>query len=319
MTGQDTVYERNLSKMRRDFGEVFLAALEDPDTVEICLNADGTLWQERLGEALKQIGTMSEHAAEAAMRSLASYHHAVLTRENPTIECELPLDGSRFAGQIPPISTAPTFAVRKRASRVFTLQQYVDQGIMTDAQAVFLINAIGDHRNILATGSTGSGKTTFLNALIHELSTLFPTERLVIIEDTAEIQCAATNYVQYHTSPDRSMTDLVRMSLRMRPDRILVGEVRGPEALDLLMAWNTGHEGGFATLHANNAEAGLTRLSTLVAMHPNAPRGLIEDLIGEAVDIVVHIDRTPTSRIVSEIIEVKGYDRAKQCYRVCKL
>jgi type IV secretion system protein VirB11 len=151
-------------------------------------------------------------------------------------------------------------------------------------------------------------KTTLLNAFIRRLTDQYPTERLVIIEDTAEIQCAAKNYVQYHTSPDRTMTHLVRMALRMRPDRILVGEVRGPEALDLLMAWNTGHEGGIAP--------GLNRLSTLVSMHPNAPRGMIESLIGEAVDVIVHIARTDKGRVVREILEVIDFDRAKQVYNM---
>jgi type IV secretion system protein TrbB len=312
----DATHERNLAKLRKDFGEVFLAALADSDTVEIILNADGTLWQERLGESLQRVGSMIANAADAAMRTLASFHHSVLTRESPSIECELPLDGSRFAGQIPPIVTAPVFAVRKRASRVFTLQQYVDAGIIRPEQNDFLCEAIRDHRNILLTGSTGSGKSTLLNGLVHELTNQFPNERLIIIEDTAELQCVARDFVQYHTSPERSMTQLVRMSLRMRPDRILVGEVRGPEALDLLMAWNTGHEGGIATLHANNAEAGLTRLSTLVSMSKEAPRD-IESLIAEAVDVIVHIARTQTGRIVKEIIQVTGYDLATQRYEIC--
>ena len=272
------------------------------------------LWQERLGEQIRPIGTMSAGSAEAAMRTIAAYHHTTITRDNPSIECELPLDGSRFAGQIPPIVSAPVFAVRKRASRVFTLDQYVAADIMTAEQKRTLVVAIRDHRNLLVTGSTGSGKTTLLNGAIRELTDQFPTERLIIIEDTAEIQCAAKDYLQYHTSPERTMTHLVRMALRMRPDRILVGEVRGPEALDLLMAWNTGHEGGLATLHANNAAAGLTRLSTLVSMHPDAPRE-IEPLIGEAVDLVVHIERHPNKgRVVREILEVIAFNRAKQVY-----
>jgi type IV secretion system protein TrbB len=196
---------------------------------------------------------------------------------------------------------------------VFTLQQYVEAEIMTQAQMEFLCTAIASHRNILAIGGTGGGKTTLLNALIREVTDQFSAERLVIIEDTAEIQCAAKDYVQYHTSPDRTVIQLVRMSLRMRPDRILVGEVRGPEALDLLMAWNTGHEGGIASLHANNAAAGLTRLPTLVSMNPDAPRE-IEPLIGEAVDVIVHIGRTDKSRVVKEILEVLGFDRVKQNY-----
>ena len=188
---KDGTYERQIAKLRKDLGEVFLTALEDSETVEIVLNADGTLWQERLGEPLEPIGTMSASCADAAMRTIAAYHHATLTRADPSIECELPLDGSRFAGQIPPIVTAPVFAVRKRASRVFTLQQYVEAGIMTPQQKKFLCDAIRDHRNLLAIGATGGGKTTLLNALILPLTDQFPNERLVIIEDTAEIQCAA--------------------------------------------------------------------------------------------------------------------------------
>jgi P-type conjugative transfer ATPase TrbB len=304
-----------MEKLRRDFGLVFLAALGDPDTVEILLNADGTLWQEKLGESMRPIGSMSSTSAEAAIRTIAACLQTTITRDNPTIECELPLDGSRFAGQIPPIVTAPVFAVRKRASRVFTLQQYVDAKIITPEQKQILCEAIRDHRNILVTGGTGTGKTTLTNALIHELTDQFPGESLVIIEDTGELQCSAKNYVQYHTSPERSMTHLVRHSLRVRPDRILVGEVRGPEALDLLMSWNTGHEGGIATIHANNAAAGLTRLSTLVSMHPDAPRE-IEPLIGEAVDIVVHIARTEKSRVVREILKVIDFDRRNQAYNM---
>jgi type IV secretion system protein TrbB len=198
---------------------------------------------------------------------------------------------------------------------VFTLQQYVDAGIIRPEQKDFLCEAIRDHRNILLTGSTGSGKTTLLNGCVHELTSQFPNERLIIIEDTAEIQCSAADYVQYHTSPERSMTDMVRMAMRMRPDRILVGEVRGPEALDLLTAWNTGHQGGIASLHANNAEAGLTRLLSLVSRNQEAPRE-IEPLIGEAVDAIVHIERTLTGRVVKEIVEVFGFDRTKQSYTV---
>jgi len=278
--------------------------------VEIVLNADGFLWQERLGEPMRLIGNMTASHAEAAIRTIAACLQTTITRDKPTIESEFPIDGSRFAGQIPPVVTAPTFSVRKRASRVFTLQQYVDSGIMTPEQKQQLCDAIANHRNILVIGGTGSGKTTLVNALIHELTDQFPDERIVIIEDTGELRCVAKNYLQFHTTPDRTLTDLVKHSLRCRPDRILVGEVRGPEALDLLMSWNTGHPGGVATLHANSAEAGLTRLSTLVSMNPFAPRE-IGPLIAEAVDIVVHIARTDKGRVVREVLEVKQQRKEK--------
>jgi P-type conjugative transfer ATPase TrbB len=178
---------------------------------------------------------------------------------------------------------------------------------MTTAQRDVLKHAVASHRNILIVGGTGSGKTTLVNAIINEMVTSDPTERIFIIEDTGEIQCAAENFVQYHTSLDVSMTALLRATLRMRPDRILVGEVRGPEALDLLDAWNTGHEGGAATLHANNPAAGLVRLKSLITRNESAPAD-IEPLIGEVVHIVVHIARTPEGRSVQEIIEVSGYE-----------
>lgn len=293
-------------KLRRDLGEAFMQALNDPTTVEIMLNADGLLWQERLGEKMRLIGKMTHNRAEAVMRTIASLLDTTITRTNPTLEGELPLDGSRFAGQLPPIVSAPTFAVRKRASAIFSLGQYVASGIMTQRQKDAICKAVREHKNILVIGGTGTGKTTLTNAIIHEMVEVDPNERIFIIEDTGEIQCAAKNFVQYHTTLDVTMTKLLRTTLRMRPDRILVGEVRGAEALDLLMAWNTGHEGGVATLHANNAKAGLDRLAMLISMHPDSPTA-IEPLIAQAVHMIVHIARTPEGRCVEEILEVAGY------------
>lgn len=301
-----SINDRAKRKLERDMGADLLAALYDPKTVEIMLNADGKLWQERLGESMKCIGSMRVAQAQAIIETIAGYHGKEVTRQKPILEGELPLDGSRFAGQLPPIVPAPTFAIRKRAVAIFTLDQYVEAGIMAPRQRQLIIEAVAAHRNILVIGGTGSGKTTLVNAIINQMVANDPTERVFIIEDTGEIQCAAANYVQYHTSIDVTMTALLKTTLRMRPDRILVGEVRGPEALDLLMAWNTGHEGGAATLHANNAKAGLDRLAMLISMHPDSPKP-IEPLIGEAVHVVVHIARTPDGRRIQEILEVSGY------------
>jgi len=303
----NTIKERAKKKLERDMGPQLLAALSDPGTVEIMLNADGRLWQERLGEPMRCIGSLRVAQAQALIETVAGYHGKEITRQRPLLEGEFPLDGSRFAGQLPPIVAAPTFAIRKKAVAIFTLAQYVEQGIMTVHQRDALVEAVRAHRNILVIGGTGSGKTTLVNAIINEMVLQDPTERVFIIEDTGEIQCAAENYVQYHTSIEVTMTALLKTTLRMRPDRILVGEVRGPEALDLLMAWNTGHEGGAATLHANNAKAGLHRLAMLISMHPDSPKP-IEPLIGEAVHVIVHIARTTDgSRIVQEILQVSGY------------
>ncbi|HHS8488562.1 P-type conjugative transfer ATPase TrbB [Legionella anisa] len=302
-----TVKDRAKEKLRRDLGPLIENALNDPRTVEIMLNADGRLWQERLGEAMHCIGNIVEARAESIIKTVAGFHGKEVTRFNPILEGELPIDGSRFAGQLPPIVSKPTFAIRKKAISVFSLEDYVQAQIMTEAQCTVIKKAVVKHRNILVIGGTGSGKTTLVNAIIHEMVNHAPSERVFIIEDTGEIQCSAQNFVQYHTTIDVSMTQLLKTTLRMRPDRILVGEVRGSEALDLIDAWNTGHEGGAATLHANNCLAGLQRLKSLISRNPAAPAD-IEPLIGEAVHCVVHIARTPTGRKVENILSIKGYE-----------
>lgn len=301
----NSIKERAKIKLERDMGPDLINALKDPKVVEIICNADGKLWKEKIGEKMEYFGTLRTAQSQAIIETIAGYHGKEVTRHSPILEGELPLDGSRFAGQLPPVVSSPTFAIRKRAIAIFSLDDYVENGIMTAVQKDVLTDAISNHRNILVSGGTGSGKTTLINSLVNQMVLNDPSERIVIIEDTGEIQCAASNYIQYHTTIEVTMTDLLRTTLRMRPDRILVGEVRGPEALDLLMAWNTGHEGGAATLHANNAQAGLARLAMLISMNPDSPRH-IEPLISEAVHIVVQIARTDEGRRIQEIIEVVG-------------
>ncbi len=302
--------ERLHEKLRRNLGEDFMYALNDPKTVEIMLNTDGKLWQERLGEGMLEIGMMNPAKAEAAMRTIASILATTITREKPILEGELPLDGSRLAAWVPPVVAAPSFAIRKKASQIFTLPQYVESGIMSQKQMDVIQEAVHLHKNILIIGGTGSGKTTLTNAVIHEISEQNPDERVFIIEDTGELQCSAANAVQFHTSLTVSMTDLLKTTLRGRPDRILVGEVRGPEALDLLDAWNTGHEGGIATVHANNASSGLDRLRSLITRNPFAPTE-IEPLIGDVVHYIVHIARHQHGRRIQEILKVLGYENGR--------
>ncbi len=220
---EDSLESRQLEKLRRDCGAVFLKALADPQTIEILLNADGKLWQEKLGEELQVIGSMSHSRAEAMMCTVAACLNTTITREYPVLEGEFPIDGSRFAGQLPPIVRAPTFAIRKKASSIFTLDQYVDSKIMTLKQREVIAEAVSARRNILVIGGTGSGKTTLTNAIIQEIVHQNSHERIVIIEDTGEIQCAAPNCVIYHTTIEISMTKLLRTTLRMRPDRIING------------------------------------------------------------------------------------------------
>lgn len=310
-----TVKERAKRKLERDAREI-VHALQDPETVEVMVNADGRIWQERLGQGITCIGNLQAAQAEAVIKTVAGFHGKEVTRFNPIIEGEFPLDNSRFAGQLPPVVASPTFAIRKKAVAIFDLDHYVDSGVISVRHCHVIRQAVREHRNILVIGGTGSGKTTLINAIINEMVLNDPGERIFILEDTGEIQCAAQNFVQYHTTLDVDMTQLLKTTLRMRPDRILVGEVRGAEALDLLDAWNTGHEGGAATLHANDAHSGLTRLESLISRNNHAPLE-IKPLIAEAVDVVVHIARTPQGRKIQQILEVQGFKRGS--YQTKKL
>ena len=288
-----------------------MAALHDPDVIEIMVNPDQTLWIEKLGQDMALCGTLPPAQSRLIISLVASALETTVTVDRPIVEGELPLDGSRFEGLMPPIVSGPSFTIRKRASRVFTLSDYVDSGILLPAASDLLSQAIETRRNILVVGGTGSGKTTFVNAIIDGISRYCPTDRLIIIEDTAELQSASENTVFMRSSDGVPIQRLVKVSMRYRPTRILVGEVRDGSALDLLKAWNTGHPGGVATVHAGSAAAGLLRLEQLIAEATPVP---MPALIAEAVDVICFIERAPGGRRVSDIVRVKGFDPTTRSY-----
>lgn len=296
-------------KLKREFGPVLCAIFNDQAVIEIMLNSDGKLWVERLGSVMEEIGTMSASQAECLMGTLASLKREVLTEKNPRLSCELPdeFGGARFQGHIPPVVKNPAFTIRKKAIAVFTLEQYTQQGIMTQVQREVIETAVRDRKNILIAGSTGSGKTTLTNAVIRYVSDVCPDDRIVIIEDTRELQCMARNAEKMLVTSDITMSWLIKDSLRMCPSRLLVGEVRDGAALDLLMGWNTGHP-GISTLHANNAEDALDRMQLLVAMVSAGP---MQSMIAKAVNIIVYIEKCSGSRKVKEIVRVLGYDGSR--------
>jgi len=309
MTPRDVQTARLSEKLRRELGPVVLKALSDPDVIEIILNPDGRIWVESHTAGMSQTdGSMAPTQAENLIGTVAAALNAVANPQNPIVEGELPLTGSRFEGLLPPIAPSPCFVIRKRASVLYTLDHYLKDNIVTRAQAIVLRDAIAKRRNIVIAGGTGSGKTTLVNALIHEMVSLGDqAERFVIIEDTLELQCAARNALQLHTTDAADMTRLVRATMRLRPDRIIIGEVRGKEALALLKAWNTGHPGGITTLHANSASAALLRLLSLVeeAGVPAQPQ-----LIAEAVNLLAFMERTSiTGRRLTELVRIEGYDQ----------
>jgi type IV secretion system protein TrbB len=301
----DEFQRRMVEKLRRELGPLICDFLEDPDVIEIMLNPDGSLWVDRLGGDMEQVGRMTAMQAEALMGTVASTLRTTISRENPVLECELPLDGSRFEAVIPPVVSAPTFTIRRKAVKVFTLAEYVSSGIMTASQRAAIEHAARQRKNILVVGGTTTGKTTLTNAILRYIAEASPNHRIVIIEDTAELQCTIDNHVMLRTSYNVDQLKLLKVTMRLRPDRICLGEARGAEALALLKAWNTGHPGGVCTVHANSARAGLIRMEQLIAEASPAPMGA---LIGEAVNIIVSIAKTAEGRRVKEVLAVKGFE-----------
>jgi type IV secretion system protein VirB11 len=297
-------HDRRRAMLRTALGPVIAGALADPAVIEVMVNPDGSLRLDRLGQGKVDTGTrLAPAEVERIVRLVASHVRAEVHADNPIVSAELP-SGERFEGLLPPVALGPCFAIRKPAARIYTLADYVADGIMLAAQAEVLKDAVRDRRNILVVGGTSSGKTTLANALLAEMAGL--DERVILIEDTRELQCAAPDCVALRTRPGVvSMADLLRSTLRLRPDRIVVGEVRGAEALDMLKAWNTGHPGGIATVHANSARAALYRLEQLVQEGVvSVPRRLI----AEAIDLLVFIAGRGSARRIDTIAAVTGLD-----------
>lgn len=304
--------ERKRAMLRTAMGPHIAAALADALVIEIMVNPDGALRLDRLGVGRCETGTTLEPSqVERIIRLVASHARTEVHATAPIVSAELPPHaegqaGERFEGLLPPVSTGPCFSIRKPAARIYTLVDYVSDGIMAAETARLLSLAVVDRRNILVAGGTSSGKTTLANALLAELGPR--DERVILIEDTRELQCAVSDTVALRTRPGVvSMADLVRSTLRLRPDRIIVGEVRGPEALDMLKAWNTGHPGGIATVHANSARSALYRLEQLIQ---EAVVTVPRRLIAEAIDLVVFIAGRGTARRIAAIECVEGIDAA---------
>ncbi len=296
---------RGARMLRTALGGEIAAWLEDPSVVEVMLNPDGRLWIDRLGEGLGATErTMSAADGERIVRLVAHHVGAEVHSDAPRVSAELPEGGERFEGLLPPVVAAPCFAIRKPAVAVFTLDDYVATGIMAPWQAEALAAAVAARRNILVAGGTSTGKTTLTNALLAEVAS--SSDRVVLIEDTRELQCAAPNLVSLRTKDGvASLSDLVRSALRLRPDRIPIGEVRGAEALDLLKAWGTGHPGGIGTIHAGTALGTLRRLEQLIQESVvTVPRALI----AETIDVIAVLVRDGTRRRLAELAEVRPLD-----------
>ena len=307
-TEQTESRDRQRTMLRTAMGPRIAAALADPAVIEVMVNPDGALRVDRLGEGRIDLGVqLAQSATERIIRLVASHLRLEVHAASPIVSAELPslgdgIAGERFEGLLPPVVRAPCFAIRKLATKIHTLGDYVNAHILTVNEAAWLQRAVTARKNILIAGGTSSGKTTLANALLAEIA--HQDERVIVIEDTRELQCAAPDCVNLRTKPGvASLADLVRSTLRLRPDRIIVGEVRGAEALDMLKAWNTGHPGGIATVHANSAPAALYRIEQLIQ---EAVVTVPRRLIAEAIDVVVFIGGRGNTRRVEAIAEVTG-------------
>lgn len=290
-------------------------ALENPDVIEIMLNPDGSLWIEKYGQDHDRIGEIPVAQGRLILSQVASGLNLTVNERNPIVEGEFPLDDSRFEGTFPPIvGPGPSLSLRKKASRVFTLEEYAAAGSLR-LEAVNIIEDAVRHRlNIVVVGGTSSGKTTFVNAVIDAIYRLTPSHRLLILEDTAELQSKSPNTVFLRTSvlAEVDMRKLAKVSMRYAPKRILVGEVRDAAALEMLKLWNTGHPGGVSTFHADSAEEALPRLEELVEEAGLGPK---QKLIGRAVDLAVYMEKTPDNRRrISSIVKVNKFNHKEDFY-----
>lgn len=295
--------KRGSRMLRTALGPYVGAWLDNPAIVEVMLNPDGRLWVDRLTEGLAETGErLSPADGERIVRLVAHHVGAEVHTTSPCVSAELPETGERFEGLLPPIVAGPSFAIRKPAVAVFTLDDYVATGIMSDEQAATLRKAVAERRNILVAGGTSTGKTTLTNALLAEIA--HEDGRIVLIEDTRELQCRAPNLVALRTKDGvASLSELVRRALRLRPDRIPIGEVRGPEALDLLKAWGTGHPGGIGTIHAGSAIGALRRLEQLIQ---EAVVSVPKPLIADTINVIAVLTGRGADRRLSELARIEG-------------
>ena len=293
---------RGARMLRTALGPAIAGWLDDASIGEVMLNPDGRLWIDRLAGGLEDTGLeLAAADGERIIRLVAHHVGAEVHPGSPRVSAELPGTGERFEGLLPPVVAGPAFAIRRPAVAVFTLADYVAAGIMSADAADLLRAAVATRRNILVAGGTSTGKTTLTNALLGIAATT--GDRIILIEDTRELRCDAANVVALRTAPGVTLGDLVRSSLRLRPDRIPVGEVRGAEALDLLKAWGTGHPGGIGTIHAGTASAALHRLEQLILEAvPSVPR----PLIAETINVIAVLAGRGVQRRLTELVRVEG-------------
>jgi len=293
--------------------------IRDEEISDILVNGPDQVFIEKFGEMQKVPGvTLTEKSLQVAIRNIARVLGDDISEEKPILDARLP-DGSRVTAIIPPCSVNGTsLAIRKFQSKLYGPQDLVRIGTLTAELLLQLQTAVELRKNILISGPGGTGKTTLLTALSNFIG---PEERLIVIEETAEIQIEKNNLVRLEARreqtgiPAISIRELLKATLRLRPDRIIVGEVRGGEAFDLLQALNTGHSGSLSTIHANSAAQAISRFATCVLMAGiDLPYRVIRQNIGESLDMVIQLQRQAGKRAVAEVLKIKRYVPAEDYY-----
>ena len=311
---KDESMERKIAQLEYSMGPELIDLMNKDTVFEVIANPDGKIWVDTFDKGRVDTGIVLEPGhIRQIIYDVAALNDSVISDTFPLLEAEIPdsrlFDRSRFQGELPDVVPAPDFNIRKHPKKVLTLDDYVKQGTMTTKQQAVIMSAIHAKKNIIAAGGTKSGKTTLLNAILHEISKL--PDRVVMIEDAPELRCTAKDHVSLRTMPNVTMDHLLRATLRKTPDRIVVGEVRGGEALSLLDAWSTGHSGGCSTVHSNSALDTLIRLENMTSRVARNPQ---QFTIARAVDVIIYLKYEHLKRRIEEIIGVDDYDYVTHKY-----
>ena len=302
-TGDDKKISDLAKMLWREF-DIIAPYLRDETTIEIMLNPDGKIWVEQIGKPMFSIGEMSLYNAQSLFATIAHSMGKTIDNRHPCLEGTLLINDARFEGFYPPVSSAPTFAIRKKPKKIFSLDDFK----LTENQKSTMVTWVKERKNILVVGGTSSGKTSFSNAFIDLMAQFTPDDRIVILETLDEIQCRAKNYSKLIETMDVTMNQLLRGVMRYRPDRIIVGEVVDAAALSMLKAWNTGHDGGLCTIHAGSALEGFDRLYDLIEESGINMSERVNRLIGRAIDGVVFLKREQGVRVVKEVANVTEFN-----------
>lgn len=319
----DTIKRQSFlqQKMRAELEDWLITHIEDDSALEVMCNEDGSIFKET-GEGIIKVGCLKKSQVMSFLYTVAEGLEKRIYEKEPLLGGVFRWDKKgepmwlRIQAAIHPIVTGPVFSIRKPLKGHIDLEMMYQSKTMSKKAQNILKRSIKERKNILVVGATGSGKTTFVRALLNEVATLCPQERVVIIEDTSEIVCQIENKVCLQTSTELSMDDLLKASLRMRPDRICIGEVRGKEAYSMVKSWNTGHPGGICSIHASSAQLAMNRLSQLILeAGVRIEKEFLSSLIHRIIFLESERKNGKKRWKLKQILQVNGFNGQNESYQ----